>query len=252
MNAKKISQYIGIFLVLIVGLVSVGFFVRDLIRGEDSQKKAMQQILKQAQEMEIEVSQSAAIPNPPEILFKNYRIEKTRSGHLESLVKLEKTSQPSSGFNSLDAKIVEKQARVVLEQVSKSLGVEARDLKTAGINAGAFSAQAYFQQTIEGLEVAPYGSVSLDFSKEGELARLENDLIRPHEIVNLPKLTSQEVQTNLKLSSKPRHILWASRPASDKGATALVHAYEFHEQGHQIVVNAESGEVLYKRDRRIR
>ncbi len=148
--------------------------------------------------------------------------------------------------------VVSKKAQALLKSLEASLGVSQKDLNLVATNLGKHSAQVFFQQTIEGVTLAPYGNLSFDLSRDGSLARVDSDLIPDAVISNKKQLSADAIQKNNDFKSKGRALLWASRPQSDGGGVPVKHAYEFMEAGFQIVVDAETGKVLLKRDRRMR
>lgn len=133
-------------------------------------------------------------------------------------------------------------------------------LQIAGVQRGPFSAQAYFQQTYQGLQVFPVGAVKVDLGSKGELLALSSDYAPRIQITNHEKLSLDEARTKAmervlaeiedatkRRSVRPEagtKVVWVSQ------AEVAQIAYRFSIEGREVVVDAETGAILFHRDRR--
>ncbi len=122
------------------------------------------------------------------------------------------------------------------------------------------SAQVFFQEVHDGIELAPAGGVTVDLGPHGELIELSSNYVPAIHVSNQQRLSLGEAelkaQESAGASGRVRveggaRVLWLTPGRRTGDAQEARHAYDFMVRGKQIVVDAESGSVLYKRDRRM-
>lgn len=143
------------------------------------------------------------------------------------------------GFSVRDSEQVVARAREILNDSRAILGLTTEmpliDPKVSGTD---LHAQVVFTQSQDGVPIVPSGTVSVLIGAEGELKSLESDYLRRAMIANQPKLPQ----------TTGRHVLWVH---STLPVAQLRHAYETRESGFQVVVDAEDGRTLLRRNKRI-
>ncbi|MEK6705772.1 MAG: hypothetical protein AABZ06_08285 [Bdellovibrionota bacterium] len=164
------------------------------------------------------------------------------------------------GFSTLDISKIETRAAQIIESIKPLLMVE-NDwlLEKVSTKSGPVSAQVFFRQSRNGVPLAPYGNISINLGKNGELISVYSDYL-PFVRVNPSgeRLTTEQAGVKA-LTALPdlkpatpeggSLVLWASKP--DMGRTVdAKYAYEFYVAGRQVVVDASDGSVLHVRDRR--
>lgn len=109
------------------------------------------------------------------------------------------------------------------------------------ITTGDTTGQVIYQQAVDGVPLYPNGLVTLVIGPEGELRAMDSSAYPEIRVVNARKLGMPE---------NSRSILYVTD--SDPVA-ALHHAYETRDaRGIQRVSDAQTGEILLERDRKIR
>ena len=197
-----------------------------------------------------------------------YTVVRQSQGWIESLrAKASKSFDRASGealpadqFDPKDRRQVQARALEIVTDLADQLGVDPRVLGDAQITPGNYSAQVYFKEKINGFEVEPLGNLTLDLGKQGELLGLYSSWVHlspPTGGYELSQRRAQSYLENLNLGAKDPH----SRTPDSQGVISgrslmwvneqsLRPAYEFYAQGHQVIIDAQSGRVLSKRDRR--
>lgn len=123
------------------------------------------------------------------------------------------------------------------------------------------SAQTSYHETRDGLPVLPFGAVSITLGPNGQVLGLDSSYLGGGALGNERKLSADEARekamvvfpTGPDYSGKAlegRPIFWRGSTA-ENGETTVLNAYDFFSHGHQVVVDAGNGTILYKRDRRI-
>ncbi len=126
----------------------------------------------------------------------------------------------------------------------------------------ATSAQVFFTETQGGVPLAPYGTVSVNLGSEGELVEMDSTAVSGIKPVNTvamspdtAKLSAESAVKETAPSAIPttggREVLWVPDPMGVNGVSEGRYAFEYWVQGRQVIVDASSGKVLYKRDRRM-
>lgn len=114
------------------------------------------------------------------------------------------------------------------------------------------SASVFFKQIYQGLALEPFGNVTVDLGADGELKGLYSTYIPGFQVTNQARLASAEARRAALNSiggasavrvSEPQKILWAQ---SNLGQIA----YQVFVDGRQVIISADTGEVLASRDRR--
>jgi hypothetical protein len=153
----------------------------------------------------------------------------------------------SPDFRTQDGAMAISRAREIVEGVGDLLGVRPDwPLKNAVANGSPISAQVFLTQTYEGVPLAPVGGIKVDLGTHGELLGLYSDYASDVTVKNRSVLTVEEARQKIGLqaSTAPdQKIVWVT------GSDGFF-AYQFMVHGRQVVVDAESGQILLNRDRR--
>lgn len=153
------------------------------------------------------------------------------------LASLRGTGTPARSFQAT-SEGAEKRALEVLAAASALLGIEdALPLSNPKSVVTPNSGQVHFQESYEGSPIAPYGTVSVRLGAQGELLGIDSMYV-------------PGVRPSNRRPSSPGPgslVVWLSSPTPGSGARW---AYETRENGQQIVRDAETGAVLFRRDRR--
>jgi len=111
--------------------------------------------------------------------------------------------------------------------------------------------------------LAPLGAVSMDFGSQGELLGLYSNYVRNLNVTNQIKidvaqaklLAQTSVHSLMGGEQKPfphteggKILAWVLSSAEPQSVGKF--AYQFFIQGYQVIVDAETGEILFQRDKR--
>ncbi len=149
--------------------------------------------------------------------------------------------------------LVVQRSRALITDLEPALGLApGTRLGTPRVQPGDVSAQVYFQQSLDGVPVAPFGSVILLLGPAGEVLRVDNGALSDIHLVGDVKLSVEEARLAAgivasRMVEGGELVIWA--PTAEGDARK---AYQFESQGRPIVVDAGSGKILLNRDRRMR
>ncbi|MEO5971166.1 MAG: hypothetical protein ABIQ95_14655 [Bdellovibrionia bacterium] len=165
-------------------------------------------------------------------------------------------------FKTQDPQKVISRGQEILSAAHDLLGLTA-DLPLSNPipRGGPLTAQLYFRETYRGLTVLPEGNLKIDLGLKGEILGLSSNYIPEIKVVSDVRLTSQDAfskalssmdegklpsiaMTHGNSSSEGNKVVWVTQ------ATQGHVAYQFFIRGHEIVIDAGTGEVLSSRDRR--
>jgi hypothetical protein len=151
------------------------------------------------------------------------------------------SDQKVSGFRpGSDADVIAR-AREVFANTRRLLGIPERaEYSMSPPNKGETTSQVVMNQTEKGIPISPGGLVTILLGPNGEVRGVDSSIYPKTEIEN---------SVALPRPAAAREILFVTQSAP---VALLRHAYETREGGIQRVVDAESGEVLLDRDRRIK
>jgi hypothetical protein len=150
------------------------------------------------------------------------------------------------GFDPKNPQQVIARATEIVEAAAGLLRLRSRyPLSEPKAQTGKHSAQVFFTQTREGTPFAPQGQVSVTLGSEGELLGLYSDYLNQVTIANSVALDAEAAARSAEASSSQdgHRVVWVSGNEARQ-------AYEFSVRGRQVVVDAQNGAILYKRDRR--
>jgi hypothetical protein len=149
--------------------------------------------------------------------------------------------QKVDGFRPLDAAAVSARAREVFEASRGILGIsEGTEFTFVPPTTGESSAQSIAQQSKNGVPIVPGGLVTILLGPNGEVRGLDSSIYPKTEIANVASLPPPV---------GAREILYVTQSAP---VAVLRYAYETRDHGIQNVVDAQTGGILLRRDRRIR
>lgn len=187
------------------------------------------------------------------------KVQLTRDGRLESARGIPGSGiRATTDFRPDDPQKAIARAREVLGAAREAMGV--RDdfpLGNPVARSSATSAQVFFRETVGGVPIAPGGNVTVDLGPQGELLGLYSDYAPGVHVTNERTRTADELQATA-ISAVPG-VVSAIKPSAGNAVVWVVgkgpeaegrHAYEYQVKGHQVVVDASSGEILRRRDQR--
>ncbi len=261
-----------------VGVFAMGKYVVGMWKGESSAPVAQSAApaVSSAPSPVASAAPVAALPKSPPIISLAPAIEKFRErfGH-ELVVEQDRAGQrvvrvrgaPGSGkrgspsFSPEDPQKAIARAKDVLKGMRDLLGVsEELPLATPIAKTGAVSAQVYFKETYQGVELGPSGSVTVDLGAQGEVLNVNSDYVPKLTVGNERKLDAERAKVFAQaaitdaghggLKAKGGNpVVWVV-PGGWGGSQEGLHAYEYNVQGWQVIVDAGSGEVLSRQDQR--
>ena len=190
------------------------------------------------------------------------RPEVSPSGRLVSIQgTLGRGSRGLPGFHPEDSHQARARAEEIISAALGMLGIPAgAPLQSAAVTGSPVTAHVYFRQTIQGIPLEPVGYLKVDLGSQGELLALYSNLAGEVNLENGFVLTREQARESAfakkgGLNSNPGMnlgtqyirggdpLIWVS------GAHAYS-AYRFFNQGREVIVSAQSGQVLLNRDRR--
>lgn len=131
-------------------------------------------------------------------------------------------------------------AREILHDAWSLLGLSGEtEFDEGTATPGEFTGQVVFQQTRGGVPIYPGGLVTVLMGPNGELRTLDSSVYPSVEVLNSPSLPPPEAS---------RSVLYVTE-AEPKAI--LRYGYETMAKGIQTVTDAQTGTVLFTRDRRI-
>ncbi|MCM2277132.1 MAG: hypothetical protein NDJ89_03585 [Oligoflexia bacterium] len=185
---------------------------------------------------------------------KGLRAEFGKGGRLASLRGVPGGVPGSADFSPDDPDEVIRRAREILVDARQLLGLQdSLPVEISATKTNPASAQVFFQEHSEGLQLAPQGKIVVDLGPKGELVGLDSDYVPDVRPAKAAVLAAEEAVRRA-LAALPEPL----RQAKVEGGARLIWlagrdarlAYEFFVEGRQVVVDAENGRILWLRDRR--
>ena len=195
------------------------------------------------------------------------------NGQLVSIQgELNQSGQERTDFRSNDVEKIKIRANEIVDAAHGLLKVNsAWPLKIAGVRGGPISAQAFFNQSFQGVPLLPVGNVKVDLGPKGEILALESDYASEIKIVNEDQLSLEQTRklamesvsqtADVKRKALPsgqgspvvqgalgaqseRRVIWVA------DHDRAYHAHSFLISGREVIVDAQTGDVLLNKDRR--
>ncbi len=160
-------------------------------------------------------------------------------------------TRAAEGFRIDERRRVVARAREIVEAASGLLGLRTEfPLGDPALNQSAVSAQVFFEQTHQGVPLAPRGAVTVDLGTQGELLGLYSDYVPDVTISDEEKITAEQARVRAGIGYREpaeggRAVYWLL----GMGRSAR-RAYEFIVEGQRVVVDAGTGAVLSRREKR--
>lgn len=168
-------------------------------------------------------------------------------------------ARAGAGFRIDDRRRVVARAREIVEAAAGLLGLRPDfPLGDPALNQSAVSAQVFFEQTHHGIPLAPRGAVTVDLGPQGELLGLYSDYVPDVSVSVDPggsradeeKITAEQARIRAGVGYREqaeggRQVYWLLGISPSARL-----AYEFIVEGNRVVVDAGTGAVLSRRDRR--
>ena len=180
--------------------------------------------------------------------------------------KLREGLAKSSGpFHPTDSRQVISRAREILEAARDLMQFDpALPLSDPQVNTSSVSAQIRFNETLDGIPLAPAGGVTVDLGPNGEILGIDSAYITGVRVSNRQSMSPDEARASIVASSDheaPSRIIGGSkviwtRPSlgnhgsSRQGQPGARVAYDFTVDGQEVIVDASSGEILFAHSRR--
>jgi hypothetical protein len=172
---------------------------------------------------------------------------------------LETSQRAGAAFITDDSQKSIARAREVIDAASDLFRVqEGLPLMDPVVQGGGASVQVTFREMIDGVPVAPLGSVTVNLGRHGELLGLYSEYVPGVRVTN-GVIIDREQAKNIAVAAITdkssglgaevgTHIIWVSVYT---GKSEGRHAYEFSIQGRQVIIDAATGAILQRRDKRI-
>ncbi|MGK5086162.1 hypothetical protein WDW86_01275 [Bdellovibrionota bacterium FG-2] len=171
------------------------------------------------------------------------------------------THGTSRNFRSEDTTMVTARAQEIVEAASGLLGVQAESpLGTPQIRGNEISAQITFREMHNTLPVSPGGIITLDLGAQGEVIGIYSSYIHDIALANRRILTEEQArekanaavtESKTVINVEPGLLLiWIEKRAEGSTPARGLFAYEYMVHGFQVIVNAEDGSILQRRDQR--
>lgn len=123
------------------------------------------------------------------------------------------------------------------------------------------SGHVFFHEASGGVPLRPFGTISIDVGAKGELTGFYSDYVPELNVTNAAKLAPAEARARAVAEvpesdtalpvSEGKPVIWVLRSQAQSGTPEGRHAFEFSVRGTQVVVDAGSGEILFRKDRRV-
>jgi hypothetical protein len=159
-------------------------------------------------------------------------------------------------FHPEDASQAIARALEIIEWTRDSLGIrKSLPLGKPHYRGNTYSAQVSFRETAEGQPVYPFGSVSVDLGRDGELLGLYSNYLSQVQVSNASDPT-------LPVDQAKQQVIDSTGLSSIRGGTPIVwsgptevpgdarRAYQFYARGWEVVADATTGAILSRQDRR--
>lgn len=187
----------------------------------------------------------------------DHRLVRIRSG--------EEGSTPADHFVTGDQSAALARAQEILRQAGELLGLKSDyPLQARAIRSDDISSQIEWVQTYHGVTIEPFGRITLQLDADGGLHGLYSNYISSPTIVNQPSLDDSSARSlafshlhftpDRPLDSGPAPkgelVLFAPGPQDSSQSIELRYAYRYWVSGHEVMVDASSGEILSEKDRR--
>jgi len=117
---------------------------------------------------------------------------------------------------------------------------------------GEYSAHVVWDQLVDGVPLVPDGDLTLHLGQRGEILGLFSRLKSKVEILNERILSGEQVRAQYskrKMVGGPLAVAWVVKKPSVHQAKVR-HAYEMNLDGHQVIVDAQDGKIIFERDQR--
>ena len=161
----------------------------------------------------------------------------------------------SPSYKPNDEARVRARASEVLSQARGLLSLSSQSpVEIAKVNLGEISAQVYFKQMFQAYRVIPNGNLKIDLGPRGELISLESSYVPDFEMKNnqvfnqdlslqslIKFLSSIDKALNEKSQPIPERVVWVQ-------AKKAYYSYQYIIAGMIIVIDSESGEVLFSKE----
>jgi len=169
-------------------------------------------------------------------------------------------ARASADFSPEDSAQSIARAREVIDAARELIGLEpSLPLGDPTVRTGAVSTQIYFPETLGGVPLEPAGSVIVDLGSQGEILNMTSNYVSGVQVVNHRDLAVDQAKAKAEavvpepgsaLSTLGGNaIVWVTHTGPGDSPVGY-QAYEFNVAGRQVIVDAGSGAVLFKKDRR--
>ena len=160
-----------------------------------------------------------------------------------------------SSFQPTHEEQVKKRAQDILSSLKDLIGTHvASPLELSQVRLGPVSAQVYFKQKFGKDWIEPEGHLKIDLGPHGELIALYSGYVSKFEMKNQRTISHEVAQKKIRAFLKEIHR--ELNPEEPLVSTPLVwvqgevgyYAEQFRVKGLLIVMDAQSGEILYSKD----
>jgi hypothetical protein len=155
----------------------------------------------------------------------------------------------SKGFSTTNKELVIQRINEILTDIEDLVGLQNElPLQVVEVQLGAVSSQVSLREQMGSVPIYPMGTLTIDLGPDGQLLGMSSSYLQTIQPVNDRSLTAQEATMKAGLNHSTEYaqpVIWA---AGFNGP--FFHAYQYQIRGQQVIIDASSGNVIYKRDRR--
>lgn len=158
-----------------------------------------------------------------------------------------------TGFSTKDPALAKKAASELLQSARDALGITGRSpVGDPLVQTGDITAQVYFRQLYEGLVVLPHGTITVNLGPSGELLQLDSDYLPNVKVTNWASISPDQAKMSIpKYEDGSGKIMGGSLIVWATPGSEAKKAYEYFSDGRQIIIDAQNGQVITTRDRRM-
>lgn len=153
------------------------------------------------------------------------------------------------GFSTTNKDQVIQRANEILGDLEDLLGLQNElPLQIADVQLGNVSSQVYLREQMGSIPIYPMGTITIDLGPDGQLLGLSSSYVQSIQTANERTLSAQEAALKAGITQSTglvQTVIWA---AGFKGP--FYHAYQYQIRGEQVIIDASSGNVIYRRDKR--
>jgi hypothetical protein len=160
-----------------------------------------------------------------------------------------KSKAPTTTYSPTNREQVIQRAQEILSDLEDLLGLQNElPLQIADVQTGNASSQVFLREQMGTVPIYPMGTLTIDLGADGQLLGLSSSYLQSVQTANERTLTPTEAALKAGITHSTglaQSVIWAT---GFNGP--FYHAYQYQSHGEQVIIDASSGTVIYKRDKR--